>query len=77
MYTEHTKIEAYGFEINDVTVSGCSNVGCDRDHDDLIWVGYGGLEGRWLTVDQVEELAGALFGAATVHRARHAAKVPA
>jgi hypothetical protein len=72
MYTEHTSLEAHGFRIVDATDTGPRS-----PFDDLIWVGYGGMEGRWLTADQVEELAGALFGAATVHRARHAAEVPA
>lgn len=71
-YTEHTKIEAHGFEIVDAT-----DTGPRCPHDDLIWVGYGGMDGRWLTPSQVEELAGALFGVATVHRARHAAQVSA
>ena len=71
-YVEHQRTEAQGFEIVDATQSG----GTGFDHDDLIWVGVY-VEGRWLTADEVEQLAGALFGAAAIHRARRAAGVTA
>lgn len=64
-YVEHSRTEAHGFEIADGTQGG----GTGFDHDDLIWVGVYG-EGRWLTAAEAEELAGAIFGAAAIHRAR-------
>lgn len=72
IYTEHARIEVQGFEIVDATQGG----GTTFDHDDLIWIGVFG-EGRWLTAAEAEELAGAIFGAAAVHRARRSAEVPA
>jgi hypothetical protein len=71
-YIEHQRTEAQGFEIIDATQSG----GTGFDHDDLIWIGVYG-EGRWLTADEAEQLAGAIFGAAAIHRARTAEGVPA
>lgn len=67
-YTEHSAIEAHGFCITDAT-----NTDPDRPHDDLLWVGYGGMEGRWLTADQAEEVARAIDAVVQSHRARHLA----
>lgn len=67
MYTEHSKAEAHGFEAVDAT-----DTGPRAPFDDLIWVSYG-ADGRWLTPAQAEQVAGAIFGTAAAHRARHAA----
>lgn len=70
-YVEHTSVEVQDFRIVDAAMD--SALGTPLD---LIWVGAYG-EGRWLTATEAEELAGAIFGAATTHRARVASKVPA
>lgn len=70
-YIEHQRTEAQGFEV----VVSTFNDACHKSGD-LIWVGYLG-EGRWLTADEAEQLAGAIFGAAAIHRARIASQVAA
>ena len=70
-YTEHKRTEAHGFEIVAATFSDSC-----RQSGDLIWLGGLYSEGRWLTADEAEVLAGALFGAAAVHRTRRV-EVPA
>lgn len=67
-YTEHTKVEAHGFQAVDAT-----NTEPDRGHDDLIWVGYGGMEGRWLTADQAAGVARAIDAVVESHRTRREA----
>lgn len=63
-YIEHSRAQSGEFQI----VSSTFNDGCLKTGD-LIWVGLFG-EGRWLTPAEAEELAGAIFGAAAIHRAR-------
>lgn len=66
-YVEHTSLEVQDFRVCDTTQD-------DRftgEPLDLIWVGIYG-EGRWMTAAEAEELAGAIFGVATTHRARRA-----
>lgn len=59
-YTEHAKHEYAGFKVVDATL----------DEQDLIWVGFGGAEGRWLTAAEVTRLSGLLAEAATSHMTR-------
>ena len=42
-YLEHQILEVEGFRVVDATATG------PRAHDDLVWVGFGGVEGSWLT----------------------------
>jgi hypothetical protein len=70
-YIEHTSVESQDFRIVDATTENALG---DTLH--LIWVGFYG-EGRWLTADEAEQLAGAVFGVAAIHRARRGAEVPA
>lgn len=50
-YVEHQILEVESFRLVDATATG------SRPHDDLVWVGYGGFEGRWLTPDRALTLA--------------------
>ena len=50
-YVEHQTFEVEGFRVSDATATGL------RPHDDLVWVGYGGTEGRWLSPESALELA--------------------
>lgn len=50
-YEEHQILEVEGFRMVDATATG------SRPHDDLVWVGFGGMEGRWLTPDQALAVA--------------------
>lgn len=70
-YIEHTNVEVQDFRIVDATTE--NRLG---EPLDLLWVGVYG-EGRWLTAAEAEELAGAIFGAAAIHRARIASQVAA
>ena len=53
-YQEHQHVESTGFHVIDAT-SGTYPI-----HDDLVWVSYGEVEGRWLTVDEALNLARAI-----------------
>jgi hypothetical protein len=64
-YTIHTDINVAGFNVVDSTTTGGL-----RPHDDVIWLGYG-IEGRWLTPEEVLTLAEALKTTAQSHIARH------
>lgn len=64
-YTEHHVVEADGFRVVDATATG------ERPHDDLIWVGYGGMEGRWLTPGEAMAVASAITEVVSSHVARH------
>lgn len=55
---EHQKIEVEGFIIVDSTAAGL------RPHDDLVWVGYGGMEGQWLSPAQAIALSKAIAAVA-------------
>lgn len=44
---EHLTIDVEGFRVADATATG------NRAHDDLVWVGYGGMEGQWLATEKV------------------------
>ena len=46
-----------------------------REHDDLVWVGYGGTEGRWLTSDKALELAAAITAVANGNLVRRGQSV--
>ena len=63
-YVEHRLLEVEGFRVVDATATG------PRAHDDLVWVGYGGIEGQWLTPAQALTLAGAITEAAHANLAR-------
>jgi hypothetical protein len=67
-YTEHMAVEIHGFRVTDATSTDPL-----RPHDDLVWVGYGGMEGRWLTADRAEEVARAIDAVVQSHRARRQA----
>lgn len=64
-YVEHVSIEVEGFRVADATSSG------NRPHDDLIWVGYGGMNGRWMTPEQASSMAQAISPVVASHIARH------
>ncbi len=66
-YIEHQAVEVHGFFITDATSTDPR-----RHHDDLVWVGFGGMEGRWLTPDQADDVARAIMSVTLDHRARHA-----
>lgn len=53
-YTEHQLAEVEGFRVVDATATG------QRPHDDLVWVGCGGMDGRWLTPGKALALAAAI-----------------
>ena len=50
-YTEHSQREIHGIQMAHSTL---------ESGDQRVWCGYGGLEGRWLTVAQFRELVGAM-----------------
>jgi len=58
-YVEHQLVEVDGFRVVDATSTGL------RPHDDLVWVGYGGVEGSWITSDDALALAVAITTVAT------------
>lgn len=60
-YREHMAVEYAGFLVSDTT----TNSGNER-----IWVGYGGMEGSWLSPDEVTGLAEALIRVRDAHLAR-------
>lgn len=51
-YVEHTKEEYLGFEVVDATAEYR-----DGSPMEKIWVGFGGMEGAWLSPLQAEILA--------------------
>jgi hypothetical protein len=59
-YQEHTELDSHGFKLVDAQTEGRN----------LIWVGYGGMEGRWLRVDEAEQLLADLTKTIAAHRAR-------
>lgn len=63
-YVVHTDIEVEGFQLTDATASG------SRGHDDLVWVGYGGMDGRWLTPEKAMAVAAAITTVATANLVR-------
>ena len=65
-YVEHQVHEVEGFRVVDATATGT------RPHDDLIWVGYGGMDGRWITPEAALDLAAAINQTVAVHVARRA-----
>lgn len=65
-YTEHSRAEAYGFDVVDATPSS--------HHNDQIWVGIYG-EGRWLTAHEALGLAATIERAASAQLKR-LAKTP-
>ena len=58
-YEQHSSIDYEGFVIADVSV----------ETGEKIWVGCG-IEGRWMTANQVKELAALLAKVAESHEAR-------
>lgn len=60
-YREHMAVEYAGFLVSDTT----TNSGNER-----IWVGYGGMEGSWLSPDEVAALADVLKSVRDAHLAR-------
>ncbi|EKD97753.1 MAG: hypothetical protein ACD_23C00751G0015 [uncultured bacterium] len=65
-YVEHQTFEVDGFRVADATSTG------PRPHDDLVWVGHGGMEGRWLTPEAALDLAAVINQTVAVHVARRA-----
>lgn len=63
-YVEHQVLDIEGFRVVDATATGV------RSHDDLLWVGYGGTEGRWLTPGQALTLAAAITAVANSNLVR-------
>lgn len=59
-YLEHSSIDFQGFAIRDA----------EYETGDSIWVGYGGMEGRWMTADEVREFAALLLKVADAHEQR-------
>lgn len=70
-YEEHQRIDVEGFSISDATATGL------RPHDDLIWVGYGGMGGRWLTPDEALQVASAIVSVAHSNLERRGLAIPA
>ncbi len=68
-YVEHKFWEIDGFRVVDATIG-------PRTHDDLVWVGYGGTEGRWLPPAIAIDLAAAITKAAKGNLARRGQPVP-
>ena len=68
-YIEHHLWEVEGFRVVDATATG------QRPHDDLVWVGYGGVEGRWLPPAIALDLAAAITKAAKGNLARRSQPV--
>lgn len=69
-YIEHQLWEVDGFRVVDATATGrCP-------HDDLVWVGYGGMDGRWLSPAIALDLAAAITKAAKGNLARRGQPVP-
>lgn len=69
-YIEHEVHEIEGFRVVDATTTG------SRPHDDLIWVGYGGMDGRWVSPSTALQLAAAITKAANLNLSRRGLKVP-
>lgn len=69
-YVEHQTFEVEGFRVSDATATGL------RPHDDLVWVGYGGTEGRWLAPEKALALAAAITKAANGNLARRGHPIP-
>lgn len=69
-YVEHQLCEVEGFRVVDATATGL------RPHDDLVWVGYGGTEGRWLAPDRALTLAAAITKVANGNLARRGQPIP-
>ena len=70
-YVEHQIIEVEGFRVVDATATG------PRPHDDLVWVGYEGMDGRWLSPENALTLAASIFKAANGNLARRGLLVDA
>lgn len=64
-YVEHLTLEVEGFRVVDATSTD------SRPHDDVVWVGLGGVEGRWLSPEQALAVASAITEVAVSHLARH------
>ncbi len=68
-YAEHQRLEVDGFQLVDATATG------PRAHDDLVWVGCGGLDGKWMKPEQALELAKAISTVANGNLARRGCDV--
>jgi hypothetical protein len=66
-YESHSEIEFEGFLVVDTSTESR-----DGTPVECIWVGYGGMKGRWLNSEQVRELARVLERVAAAHEARTA-----
>lgn len=69
-YVEHQVMEVEGFRVVDATAIG------SRPHDDLVWIGYGGTEGRWLSPEDALALASAITKAVSGNLARRGQPMP-
>ncbi|MDO9236192.1 MAG: hypothetical protein Q7U28_09205 [Aquabacterium sp.] len=63
-YVEHQLLEVQGFRVVDATATG------PRAHDDLVWVGYGGVEGRWLSPEEAVSVAASIAKVVAAHVVR-------
>ena len=63
-YLELMSLGIEGFRIVDATSTGT------RDHDDLVWIGYGGMDGRWMTPEQALSVSKGIEAVVAFHRAR-------
>lgn len=70
-YVEHQTLEIEGFRIADATATG------PRPHDDFVWVGFGGVDGRWLTPEAAVQVAAAIAKIAASHVSRRKGITPA
>lgn len=63
-YVEHQFVDVEGFRVVDATSTG------SRPHDDLVWVGYGGMGGCWLRPEEALALSAAIAKVANGNLAR-------
>lgn len=64
-YIQHVHEEVHGFRVTDAT-STIEN----HEHDDLVWLGFSGMGGRWLTPAEALDVARAIERAAASNLAR-------
>lgn len=64
-FIEYESKEVAGFLVADSQSKGL------RPHNDVIWLGYGGVNGRWMTPDELLELAEAIKTVVASHIERH------
>lgn len=60
-YVEHRSLVVQGFRVVDATATG------NRGHDDLVWVGYDGEGGRWLSPEEALAVASSIASVTVSH----------